>query len=209
VEFSASVFNTQYSNFIEYVDAAGRSGQLPDHHPGLYRPENIGKAKIYGAEFNAALHAGPVAAKHEGLQRQPGGALERHLGKHCTGKKADLPSVQPYKANATFAYDSDVAGAAFTASTARGKRAASDVLTGSTTTMFDVPGYTVFDLTAYWHINKHVVLSGGVYNLGDKKYWDYASSRSLPAATTAATLADIERQSRPGRNYAFNLKVIY
>jgi outer membrane receptor protein involved in Fe transport len=53
VEFSASVFNTQYSNFIEYVDAAGRSGQLPDHHPGLYRPENIGKAKIYGAEFNA------------------------------------------------------------------------------------------------------------------------------------------------------------
>jgi hemoglobin/transferrin/lactoferrin receptor protein len=104
-----------------------------------------------------------------------------------TGKKADLPSVQPYKANATFAYDSDGGGAAFTASTARGKRAASDVLTGSTTTMFDVPGYTVFDLTAYWHINKHVVLSGGVYNLGDKKYWDYASSRSLPAATTAAT----------------------
>ena len=48
-----------------------------------------------------------------------------------------------------------------------------------------------------------------MYNLGDRKYWDYASSRTLAAGTTAATVADIERQARPGRNYAFNLKVIY
>jgi hemoglobin/transferrin/lactoferrin receptor protein len=208
VEFSASVFNTQYSNFIEYVDAAGRSGQLPDHHPGLYRPENIGKAKIYGAEFNAHFTLGQWLPSMKGYSVNLAAALERHLGKHRPARRPTCrrcSRTRPTPPLPTTA----MRGAAFTASTARGKRAASDVLTGSTTTMFDVPGYTVFDLTAYWHINKHVVLSGGVYNLGDKKYWDYASSRSLPAATTAATLADIERQSRPGRNYAFNLKVIY
>jgi len=210
VEFSASVFNTQYDNFIEYATQPADPVSYPTITAGLYRPENIGKAKIYGAEFSARFTLGQWLQSMKGYSvNLATGASKGTSENTATGKKADMASVQPYKTNASFAYDSDAAGAAFTASTARGKRAASDVLTGSSATMFDVPGYTVFDLTAYWHINRHVVLSGGVYNLGDKKYWDYASSRSLPAATTAATLADIERQSRPGRNYAFNLKVIY
>ena len=210
VEFSASVFNTQYDDFIEYVTQPADPVNYPTITAGLYRPENIGKAKIYGAEFSAHFTLGQWLQSMKGYSvNLAAGASKGTSENTATGKKADLASVQPYKANASFAYDSDSVGGAFTASTARGKRAASDVLTGSSTTMFNVPGYTVFDLTAYWHINQHVVLSGGVYNLGDRKYWDYASSRSLPAATTAATLADIERQSRPGRNYAFNLKVIY
>jgi hemoglobin/transferrin/lactoferrin receptor protein len=210
VEFSASVFNTQYSNFIEYATQPADPVNYPTITFGLYRPENIGKARIYGAEFSARFTLGQWLQSMKGYSvNLAAGASKGTSENTATGEKADLGSVQPYKANASFAYDSDTVGGAFTASTARGKRAASDVLTGSTTTMFNVPGYTVFDLIAYWNINKHVVLSGGVYNLGDKKYWDYASSRSLPAATTTATLADIERQSRPGRNYAFNLKVIY
>lgn len=210
VELSASVFNTQYSNFIEYATQPADPVNYPTITFGLYRPENLGKAKIYGAEFNARFTLGQWLQGMKGYSvNLAAGASKGTSENTATGRKADMASVQPYKANASFAYDSDIAGAAFTASNARGKRAAGDVLTGSSTAMFDVPGYTVYDLTAYWHINRHVVLSGGVYNLGDKKYWDYASSRSLPAAATAATLADIERQSRPGRNYAFNLKVIY
>ena len=72
-----------------------------------------------------------------------------------------------------------------------------------------MPGATVADLTAYWNIGKHAAITAGIYNLADKKYWDYASSRSLAAGTTAATLADIERQARPGRYGAVTLKVIY
>lgn len=212
VELSASVFNTQYDNFIEYATQPVDRVNYPTITQGLFRPENIGEARIYGAEFSAHFTLGQWLQGAKGYSiNLAAGASKGSAENTKTGKKADLASVQPYKANATFAYDhpGQRAGAAFTASTARGKQAESDVLTGSTTTMFKVPGYSVFDLTAYWNISKHVVLSGGVYNLGDKKYWDYASSRSLAAATTAATLADIERQARPGRNYAFNLKVIY
>lgn len=210
VEFSASVFNTRYDDFIEYVTQPADPVNYPTITQGLYRPENIGKAKIYGAEFNTRLLLGQWLQGMKGYSvNLAAGASKGTAENVLTGKKADLASVQPYKASASFAYDSAIAGAAFTASTARGKRAASDVLTGSATTLFKVPGYSVFDLTAYWHINKHVVLSGGVYNLGDRKYWDYASSRTLVAGTTAANVADIERQARPGRNYAFNLKVIY
>jgi hemoglobin/transferrin/lactoferrin receptor protein len=212
VEFSASVFNTRYSNFIEYVTQPIDRVNYPTIVQGLFRPENVGKAKIYGVEFSSRFALGQWLQDMKGYSvNLAAGASKGTSENTITGKQADLASVQPYKANATFAYDDPGlrGGAAFTASTARGKRAESDVLTGSTSTMFAVPGYSVFDLTAYWNINKHVVLSGGVYNLGDKKFWDYASSRTLVAGTTAATLADIERQARPGRNYAFNLKVIY
>jgi hemoglobin/transferrin/lactoferrin receptor protein len=212
VEFSVSAFNTRYSNFIEYVTQPIDRVNYPTIVQGLFRPENIGKAKIYGVEFSSRFALGQWLQDMKGYSVNVAAGASKGTSENTeTGKKADLPSVQPYKANASFAYDDPGlrGGAAFTASTARGKRAESDVLTGSTNTMFAVPGYTVFDLTAYWNINKHVVLSGGIYNLGDRKFWDYASSRTLVAATSAATLADIERQARPGRNYAFNLKVIY
>jgi hemoglobin/transferrin/lactoferrin receptor protein len=212
VEFSASVFDTRYSNFIEYAVQPADPVNYPTVTFGLYRPENIGKANIYGVEFSSRFELGQWMQNMKGYSvNLAAGASKGTSENTATGKKADLPSVQPYKANLSFAYDDPGlrGGAALAASTARGKQAAGDVLTGTTTTMFDVPGYSVLDLTAYWNISKHVTVSGGVYNLGDKKYWDYASSRSLPTGTTAATLADIERQARPGRNYAFNLKVIY
>ena len=210
VELSTSVFHTKYSNFIEYVAQPADPVNYPTITQGLFRPENVGQAKIYGLEFASRFALGQWVQPLKGYSINLAGGVSKGTADNTqTGKRADLASVQPYKANATFAYDDERGGAAFTASTVRGKRAAGDVISGSTTTMFAVPGSTVFDLTAYWNINQHVSLSGGVYNLSDKKYWDYASSRSLAAATSAASLADIERQARPGRNYAFNLKVIY
>ncbi|WP_229256522.1 TonB-dependent hemoglobin/transferrin/lactoferrin family receptor [Duganella lactea] len=211
VEFSASVFNTRYSNFIEYVTQPIDRVNYPTITQGLFRPENVGKARIYGVEFSSNFALGQWSPVMKGYSiNLAAGASKGTAENTRTGKEADLASVQPYKANASFAYDDPRrGGAAFTASTARGKRAAGDVISGSTTPLFDVPGYTVYDLTAYWHLNQHMTLSGGIYNLGDRKYWDYAAARTLVAGTTSATLADIERQARPGRNYAFNLKVIY
>ena len=91
----------------------------------------------------------------------------------------------------------------------RAKQAGSDVIKGLDTPFFAIPSSTVMDLTGYWNINEHASLSAGIYNLADKKYWDYASSRSLPAATSAVTAADIERQARPGRYAAITLKLVY
>ncbi len=212
VELSASVFDTRYNNFIEYVTQAVDLVNYPTITYGLYRPENIGKANIYGIEASSRFALGQWADSLKGFSvNVAAGASKGTAENTSTGKKGDLPSVLPYKANAGLAYDDPAlrGGGAFSVSSAKGKRGSSDVISGSSTTTFYVPGYTVFDLTAYWNLSKHVVLSGGVYNLGDKKYWDYASSRSLPAATTTATWSDIERQARAGRNYAFNLKVIY
>ena len=91
----------------------------------------------------------------------------------------------------------------------RAKQAERDVIGGVNTTFFAIPSSTVMDLTGYWNINEHASITAGVYNLADKKYWDYASSRSLPAATNAVSAADIERQARPGRHAAVTLKLVY
>jgi hemoglobin/transferrin/lactoferrin receptor protein len=212
VDFSFSLFHTNYDNFIEYVTQPLDPVNYPNITYALYRPENVGKAKIWGGELSTRFALGQWLQQMKGYSVAVAGGISKGSAENkLTGATGTLASVQPYKANASFAYDDPGlrGGAAFTASTVRGKQAGSDVIAGTAVTRFAVPGATTFDLTGYWNLGKHATLSAGVYNLGDKKYWDYASARSLPAGTTAATLADIERLSRPGRNYAFNLKVIY
>lgn len=212
VELSASMFYTTYSNFIEYATQPADPVNFPNITFGLFRPENVGKARIWGGEFSSRFQLGQWTPDLKGYSVNLAAGLSRGKAKNeLTGQRGELVSVQPYKANATFAWDDPAkrGGAAFTVSGVRSQRAGNDVISNVTTQRFLTPGYGVMDLTAYWNINKHLTLSAGAYNLGDKKYWDFASSRGLPAGTTVVTRDDIERMSRPGRNYAFNLKVIY
>ncbi len=46
-----------------------------------------------------------------------------------------------------------------------------------------VPGYGLLDWTAYWQVAKHVKVNGGVYNITDRKYWDYLNSRTQEEST--------------------------
>ncbi|WP_332855558.1 TonB-dependent receptor domain-containing protein [Duganella sp. S19_KUP01_CR8] len=212
VELSSSVFYTSYSNLIEYAAQAPDPVNYPTITFGLYRPENVGKATTWGGEVSSRFLLGQWIEQMKGYSVALAGGVSRGTAENrLTGKKGELSSIQPYKANATFAYDDPAlrGGAAFVVSTVRGKKAGDDIIADAAVARFAVPGSTVMDLTAYWNIGKHAVINAGVYNLGDKKYWDYASARGLPAGSTAATLADIERNVRPGRNYAVNLKVIY
>ncbi len=212
VELSASVFYTRYNNLIEYAAQAPDPVNYPTVTFGLFRPENVGKASTWGGELSSRFVLGQWIERMKGYSVALAGGVSRGTAENrLTGKQGELSSIQPYKANATFAYDDPAlrGGAAFVLSTVRGKQAGDDIIADAAVARFAVPGSTVLDFTAYWNLGKHAVLNAGVHNLGDKKYWDYASARSLPAATSAVTLADIERNVRPGRNYAVNLKVIY
>jgi hemoglobin/transferrin/lactoferrin receptor protein len=81
-------------------------------------------------------------------------------------------------------------------------------ITSSTTTLYNVPGYAVFDLAGYWQINKTWRMNAGIYNLGDKRYWDYSSARSLQPSV-ARDQRDIELLSNPGRSYAVSLAATF
>lgn len=212
VLLSASMFRTNYDNFIDYVAQAPDPVNYPTISFGLYRPQNVGRARTWGGEASLRLELGTWAAPLTGFSLSAAaGVSHGSMTNKLTGVKGGLASTLPRKATLGVGYDStdDRWGTALTVVASASRQAPDDVITGVNTPRFAVPGAGVVDFTAYWNAGKHAKLQVGVYNLGDKKYWDYTTSRSLPAGTTAIARADIERQARPGRNVAATLTVLY
>ncbi|CUI06744.1 TonB-dependent hemin, ferrichrome receptor [Janthinobacterium sp. CG23_2] len=212
MQLSASLFRTQYKNFIDYVAQAPDPVNYPTVTRGLYRPQNNGSARTWGGEASLRAELGAWSAPLAGYSIAAAAGVSHGKARdNSTGKEGELASTLPRKASATIAYDApgDAYGLSLSAVATAGKLPASDTVGDISTRRFRIAGATVADLAAYWNIGKHVKLHVGIYNLGDKRYWDYASSRTLAAGVDAATLADIERQARPGRNAAAMLAFQY
>ncbi|NHZ36481.1 TonB-dependent receptor domain-containing protein [Massilia rubra] len=212
MQVSASVFRTEYKNFIDYVAQAPDPVNYPTVTRGLYRPENNGSARTWGGEASLRAELGTWTPALAGYSVAAAAGVSHGKARDSsTGKEGELASTLPRKASATLAYDApgDAWGVSLSAVATAGKRPASDTIGDTSVARFRIAGATVADLAAYWNIGKNVKLNVGIYNLGDKRYWDYATSRSLAAGGDAATLADIERQTRPGRNAAAMLTFQY
>ncbi|WP_162846668.1 TonB-dependent hemoglobin/transferrin/lactoferrin family receptor [Corticibacter populi] len=206
VTLSASAFYSRYRNYIEYTNI-GVDPSLPQFGLFVYRTDNIGKATIWGTELASRFELGEWAPSVQGLSLSLAAGWSKGTARNSeTGEKADLPSVLPAKLVLGLGYDDPGKrfGGALHTTWTRGKQApGADVLRDSTGEYFDVPGATVLDLTAYWNISRNVTWRAGIYNLADRKYWDYASVRDLAASATG----DIERQARPGRSFGTSLEV--
>jgi hemoglobin/transferrin/lactoferrin receptor protein len=133
-------------------------------------------------------------------------------------KYIDLDSVAPLKAIVGLAWDDKARGygAALTATFVKGKQATATnresytntgtAITDSTSEYMRVPGYGMVDATAYWQATKNVKLSGGIYNITDRKYWDYTSSRTL-TSSNAQERNDINLAVMPGRTFQLGVNV--
>ena len=197
---------------------------MPAHIGTIYQAENRDKAHIYGFEVSTRLDHGQWAPAVRGLYStwalgySKGSSKSRYDGDTDT----DLDSVLPRKAIVGIGFDAPQKrwGAGLTGTFVKSKRAIATnrnsyanggtAITESTTTLFTVPGYAVFDLGGYWQISKNVRLSGGIANITDKRYWDYASARNLQVSPASARDArDIELLTNPGRTYSLALSVAY
>lgn len=65
----------------------------------------------------------------------------------------------------------------------------------------------MLDLAGFYKVSDEVTLSAGVYNLADKKYWQWDNVRGYDSVGEAAVLspANLDRLTEPGRNFAINL----
>ena len=225
VTVNTSLFYNQYKNFIAYTRYT-RSGNpdkfvnVPSNIYTSFQAENRDKAYIYGAELTTKVNFGTWFQPVDGLSATF--ALGYNEGKsksNYTGDKyVDLDSVAPLKAIVGLAWDDAQRGygAAVTATFVKGKRATETnresykntgtAITDSTSEYMRVPGYGMVDATAYWQVAKNVRLSGGVYNLTDRKYWDYTSSRQL-TTDTAQDRNDVALAVMPGRTYQLGVNV--
>ncbi|WP_241586920.1 TonB-dependent receptor domain-containing protein [Rosenbergiella epipactidis] len=224
IDIHGSLFYNDYDNFIAY-NRYTRSGSpskftnVPSNIYTVYQAENRDKAFIYGGDLTTKIHYGEWFPAVNGLSTSFALGYTKGMSKSSLqgDKYVDLDSVAPMKAIIGVAWDDPAQryGAAVTATFVKGKQAKQttrDTTTTGSATEVDsskywrIPGYGMVDMTAYWQVTPRVKLSGGVYNLTNRKYWDYLSSRDL-TTDTAQHQADIALATMPGRTFQLGLNV--
>jgi hemoglobin/transferrin/lactoferrin receptor protein len=229
VTFSASTFYNSYKNFIDYTRYSRTANpevftNIPSNLDIAYRAENRDKAYMYGFEFSSKYDFGTWVPAVNGLSATLGFGYEQGASKssYLGDKYVPMESVPPIRLITGLAYDdpNQVYGAAITATFNHGKRATytqrqtytntgGNIGASSDTYYQNIPGYALIDLTAYYHVTKNVKLSGGIYNLTDRKYWDYLSNRDLQSTTSKTNQAyyDSQLAVAPGRTFQIGVNV--
>ena len=224
---NTSLFYTQYKDFIAYTRYTralfpAMFANVPAHIGTIYQAENRDDAEIYGVELSARLDHGQWHPGAKGFYTTWAMGLSHGSAKSNYDGDKDVPldSVLPRKAVISAGYDAPLKawGLNLTGTVVAGKQAVATsrdaynnsgpALADATTTLFRVPGYALFDLISYWQINRNMRLDVGIYNLGDKRYWDYSSTRNLQPSV-ARDRRDIELLTEPGRTAALSLNLAF
>lgn len=186
-----TVFRTDYRDFIESFVNVGRNEQ------GLmvFQSRNITDVRIEGAELRAAAMLDSWCGACAGWRVD---AALSHARGDDRSRDAPLNSIDPDRAVVGVGY-ADARGrwdVEAVASAATRKRR----MDSSAGPQFIAPGHAAFDLIAQWRPAAEVTLNVGVFNLADKRSWDWADVRGRPANDPA-----IDRFTSPGRNLSANL----
>ncbi|MBN2994160.1 TonB-dependent hemoglobin/transferrin/lactoferrin family receptor [Pseudomonas cedrina subsp. fulgida] len=199
--FDIAVFYNKYRNFIdEDASVAGGTSQQ-------FEANNIKHATIKGIEAKGHLNLDAFGAP-QGLYTQ--GSIGYTYGRNDDNGEA-LNSVNPLKGVFGLGYDQDNYGGLLSWTLVK-KQNRVDSTTfhapdGSTTGPFKTPGFGVLDLTAFYKVTDDVTVNGGLYNLTDKKYWNWDDVRSYDGVGEAGVTspANLDRLTQPGRNFAINV----
>lgn len=185
--YSATVFQGKYKNFIA-------SNQLVESNPAptpdVFKSINLSKVNIRGIELRGEW------AFHKNWSLSAAYAHTRGDSKD-QGVKAPLASIDPDKLVLGLRYDkaNQYGGELSMTAVERKKR------NPDPTQYYTPDGYTVFDLTAWYQYSKNLSFNAGVFNLFDRKYYQWADVRSL-----SPTYAQIEAFSQAGRHAAASMK---
>jgi len=231
VQLNTSLFYTQYKGFIAYKRYPRglypeMFTNIPDDISLIYRPENRDRAKIYGFEASARLEHGQWSRALRGLHSTWAVGWNKGVAKSDFpgDKNKPLDSILPRKAIVGLGYNAPAGrwGASLTGIFTGGKQATpntrenynnegTEIIDTTTVELFRVPGNAVFDLAGWWQIrhsaDSSVRLNFGVYNLFDRRYWDYASARRIQP-NEARDRRDIELLTRPARSFAISLQMV-
>ena len=196
--FEVTGFFNRYENFIESVTDT----TVPGYSDGVSQYKNVGEAEIKGIELRGQLLLDVVTSAPEGTSLK--GSIAYADGKNRdTGEK--LNSVAPLTAVFGLAYDdiSEDWGGELAWTLVKGKDD-SDVSNDSVaegSTQFNPGGYGLVDLTAYYLPAEDVTLRAGLFNITDKKYYEWNDIRGLQEGREG-----LDRYTQPGRNFSVSVK---
>ncbi|OAJ47075.1 MULTISPECIES: TonB-dependent receptor [Pseudomonas fluorescens group] len=200
--FDVAVFYNKYKDFIDEDNTSvSPTGTI-------FQPFNIKRATIKGIEAKGRMNLDAFGAP-QGLYTQ--GAVAYAYGRNDeTGQP--LNSVNPLKGVFGLGYDQEQYGALVSWTLVK-KQNRVDKNTffspdGNTTSApFKTPGFGIVDLTGFYKVTHDVTVNGGLYNLTDKKYWNWDDVRSYDGVGEAGVTspANLDRLTQPGRNFAINV----
>lgn len=198
--FDLAVFYNQYRDFIN-EDAIA-----PGYSELTFQTNNIRHATIKGAELKGRLNLDAFDAP-QGLYSK--GSLAYAYGRNNdTGQP--LNSVNPLTAVMGLGYDQDNYGGLLSWTLVQRKNSVDSSNFFSPDgkgEQFKTPGYGLLDLTGYYRVTHDITVNAGLYNLADKKYWNWDDVRGYDSVGEAGVLnpANLERLTAPGRNFSVNL----
>lgn len=194
LDFGLTGFYNRFDNFIDTKFVGVSSSGFRQ-----FQSQNVEGAETYGIEAKAEYRFSPGK---EGLSLI--GSLAWTEGNDFEDDQP-LDTVDPFKAVAGLRYRApeDRWGSELVATFV----AANDrtpTVNDDGNDVFIPDGYFTLDLLGYYKFSDKVTLNVGLFNLLDKKYWNYQDVRGLEIQRDSS---DIARSTLPGFNATVGLKV--
>lgn len=178
-----TAFYNRYRNFIDRTEVGTASiGGRPIIQ---YQYQNLDHVKTYGAEASAAYKFLPGW--------QVSGSIAWMRGEQQDGKPLD--SAYPLNGVLGLDYTQEKWGGG---TKLRWSKKHSRV---SSDTVFQAPGYGVWDVGAWYKPFKNLEIGANIYNVGNKKYWQHADV----AGMSRTSVMDLYTET--GRNFAATVQL--
>ena len=178
-----TAFYNRYRNFIDRTEVGTASiGGRPIIQ---YQYQNLDHVKTYGAEASAAYKFLPGW--------QVSGSIAWMRGEQQDGKPLD--SAYPLNGVLGVDYAQEKWGVD---TKLRWSKKHSRV---SSDSVFQAPGYGVWDVGAWYKPSKNVEIGANIYNIGNKKYWQHADV----AGMSRSSVMDLYTET--GRNFAATVQL--
>ena len=192
LQASLAVYENRYRDLIDSRANLGvnESGQL------LFQSVNRARARIRGVELEGRFWLEGWSPRARGWYLD---ALAHWSEGEDSGRDLPLNTLSPARASLALGWsrDDDRGGAELRLT---GVRAVGDA-DQSAGPLFLPPGYATLDLHAWWNLGERLQLNASIGNLADRRYWDWAMVRGLPADDPR-----IDFHSRPGRSLSLGLR---
>lgn len=197
--WTLSGYANRYRDFIESLRSVGF-----DPATGLlvFQSQNVSRARIHGLELKGGWALGSLWPALENVEL-------RFAAAHAKGRDttADRPlsSVDPLSGVLGLRWSGARSSVELALRGADRKREAGTVAaTGGATPAFAAPGYGVFDLLYELEFAGHARLNLGVFNLADRRYWDWAAVPQIAASSTV-----LDRYTAPGRYLSAQIELSF
>lgn len=178
-----TAFYNRYRNFINRTEIG--TSTIGGRPIIQYQYQNLDRVKTYGAEASAAYKFLPGW--------QVSGSIAWMRGKQQDGTPLD--SAYPLNGVLGLDYTQEKWGVG---TKLRWSKKHSRV---SSDTVFQAPGYGVWDVGAWYKPFKNLEIGANIYNVGNKKYWQHADVAGMSRTSV------VDLYTETGRNFAATVQL--